>query len=127
MTYPESTRRPRSGLVPSRNKSIQASYCGENLKNYPDILESYNFYWHESQAKDAHVGVVKNYSSPQTPKAPLLPDNLASELAAYEAAEPTIADAAAASTGVSEEAGAGGAEAYLAFLEQDLPKPVLHH
>jgi len=78
-------------------------------------------------AKDAHVGVVKKYLSPQRPKAPVLPVDIAGELAAYDATEPTIADAAVASTSVSEDAGAGGAEAYLTFLEQDLPKPVHHH
>jgi len=77
-------------------------------------------------AKDAHVGVVKKYLSPLTPKAPLLPADLAGELAAYDVAEPTIAETPAA-TSASEESGAGGAEAYLAFLEQDLPKPVHHH
>ena len=81
---------------------------------------------YESQAKDAHVGVVKNYSSPPIPKAPVLPTDIASELAAYDAAEPAIAEVAA-STSTSEESGAGGAEAYLAFLEQDIPKPVHHH
>jgi len=64
---------------------------------------------------------------PPTPKAPLLPTDLAAELAAYDAAEPTVAAAAPAPTSASEEAGGGGAEAYLAFLEQDLPKPVHHH
>ena len=81
---------------------------------------------YKSQAKDAHVGVVKKYSSPLAPKAPLLPADLAGELAAYDVAEPTIAETPAA-TSASEESGAGGAEAYLAFLEQDLPKPVHHH
>lgn len=81
---------------------------------------------YESQAKDAHVGVVKKYSSPPIPKAPVLPTDLASELAAYDAAEPTIAEVAAP-TNASEESGGGGAEAYLAFLEQDIPKPVHHH
>ena len=52
---------------------------------------------------------------------------MAGELAAYDATEPTIADVAVASTSASEDAGAGGAEAYLTFLEQDLPKPVHHH
>jgi ATP synthase complex subunit h len=127
VTNPESTRRPRSGVIPSRNKSIQAGSCGEHLKICPENLTSYNFCY-ESQAKDAHVGVVKNYSPPQTPKAPVLPANLASEIAAYDAAEPTIADAVAAPTISSEDAGSGGgAEAYLTFLEQDLPKPVHHH
>lgn len=81
---------------------------------------------YEWQAKDDHVGVVKNYTSPQVPKAPLLPDDIASELVAYDAAQPTIADVVAP-TSASEESGAGGAEAFLAFLEQDLPKPAAHH
>ena len=78
------------------------------------------------QAKDAHVGVVKKYSKPTTPKAPVLPTDLASELADYDSAEPAIAEVTAPAN-VSEESGAGGAEAYLAFLEQDLPKPAHHH
>jgi len=78
-------------------------------------------------AKDAHVGVVKKYSLPPIPKVPVLSTDLAGELAAYDAAEPTIAESAPTSTSVSEEADAGGAEAYLAFLEQDIPKPVHHH
>ena len=85
-----------------------------------------NLQCYESQAKDAHVGVVKKYSSPPIPKAPVLPADLASELAAYDAAEPTIAEAAAP-TNASEESGEGGAEAYLTFLEQDIPKPVHQH
>jgi len=76
--------------------------------------------------KDAHVGVVKTYSSPPIPKAPILPTDLASELAAYDTAGPTLAEAATP-TNASEESGGGGAEAYLAFLEQDIPKPVHHH
>lgn len=80
---------------------------------------------YESQTKDAHVGVVKEFLPPSIPKVPVLAD-LASELAAYDAAEPSIADVAAP-TSASEESGAGGAEAYLAFLEQDIPKPVHHH
>jgi F-type H+-transporting ATPase subunit h len=84
------------------------------------------YYCYESQAKDAHVGVVKNYSSPPIPKAPVLPADLASELAAYDAVEPSIAEAAAP-TNALEESGGGGAEAYLAFLEEDIPKPAHHH
>ena len=81
---------------------------------------------YESQAKDAHVGVVKNYSSPPIPKVPVIPTDLASELAAYDAAEPTMAEVAAP-TSASEESGESGAEAYLAFLEQDIPKPTHSH
>lgn len=79
---------------------------------------------HDDQAQDAHVGVVRSYSQPPKPQAPALPTDLASELAAYDAAEPTQADAVAPT---STEDGGAGAEAYLAFLEEDLPKKVDHH
>ncbi|KAF8626686.1 hypothetical protein AX15_004770 [Amanita polypyramis BW_CC] len=76
-------------------------------------------------AKDAHVGVVKSYSLPPTPKAPILPTDLASELAVYEASEPTLAQRVVAQE--SPEEGAGGADEFLSFLEQDLPKREAHH
>jgi len=57
-------------------------------------------------AKDAHVGVVKASSAPSVPSAPALPD-LASELAAYDATEPTRADA----SDVPSTHGASGAGA----------------
>jgi len=68
---------------------------------------------------------VKSYSLPPAPKAPVLPVDLASELAAYDATEPTIAQKAVSQESVEE--GTGGADEYLAFLEQDLPKPAAHH
>ncbi|KAH0579889.1 hypothetical protein J132_05744 [Termitomyces sp. J132] len=76
-------------------------------------------------AKDAHVGVVKSYSLPPTPKVPILPADLASELAKYDAAEPTKAPVAQVESTSVEEA--SGADAYLAFLEADLPKAEAHH
>ncbi|KAG6832572.1 hypothetical protein H0H87_001228 [Tephrocybe sp. NHM501043] len=76
-------------------------------------------------AKDAHVGVVKSYTLPPTPKTPALPSDLASALAEYDAAEPT--KAAAAPVATEADNGAGGADAYLAFLEADLPKEVPSH
>ncbi|KAF8637091.1 hypothetical protein AX17_002996 [Amanita inopinata Kibby_2008] len=76
-------------------------------------------------AKDAHVGVVKSYSLPPTPKAPTLPTDLATELSAYDALEPTLATRAVAQE--SAEEGASGADEYLNFLEQDIPKPQAHH
>lgn len=79
------------------------------------------------QAKDAHVGVVKKFALPPAPAAPKLPTDLASELAAYDAAEPAIADAAPAQATTTSDEPAGGADAFLTFLEQDLPKPVHHH
>ena len=78
------------------------------------------------KAKDAHVGAVKNLSPPSAPQAPALPSDLASELAAYDAAEPTRADAPAKATSSPEET-SGGAQEFLEFLEKDLPKSEAHH
>ncbi|KAF9463343.1 ATP synthase complex subunit H-domain-containing protein [Collybia nuda] len=75
-------------------------------------------------AKDAHVGVVKAYSLPPSPVAPSLPSDLAAELTAYDAVEPTKVEVAVASGSAEEVA---GAEAYLSFLEADIPKPEAHH
>ena len=78
------------------------------------------------QAKDAHVGVVKSYSLPPAPQAPTLPADLAGELSAWDAAEPTFA-AAAKPAAEGESAGPTGAEQFLAFLEADEPKAEAHH
>ncbi|KAI0798169.1 ATP synthase complex subunit H-domain-containing protein [Abortiporus biennis] len=78
-------------------------------------------------AKDAHVGAVKQYSLPPVPKAPVLPADLASELAAYDASEPTVvAQAAPAAAAGAEQVGTG-ADTFLTFLEADLPKHDEHH
>jgi F-type H+-transporting ATPase subunit h len=77
------------------------------------------------QAKDAHVGVVKTFSPPATPKPPILPSDMAAELAAYDAAEPVRASDA--KKGASSHDIASGADAYLSFLEQDIPKAEAHH
>jgi len=80
------------------------------------------------QAKDAHVGVVKKLSLPPSPRAPAPPTDLAAELSAYDGAEPALAATSATpGANTTHEEGAGGAEAFLTFLEQDLPKPVHHH
>ncbi|CAA7262649.1 unnamed protein product [Cyclocybe aegerita] len=78
-------------------------------------------------AKDHHVGSVKQFSLPPTPKAPALPTDLAGELATYDAAEPTLAEAPASTAIATAEDATGGAEAFLSFLEQDVPKPEHHH
>ncbi|KAJ3715681.1 ATP synthase complex subunit H-domain-containing protein [Lentinula raphanica] len=77
-------------------------------------------------AKDAHVGVVKTYSAPAAPKAPTVPSDIASELAAYDASEPVSTSQPAPQSSGGEET-VSGADAYLSFLEQDLPKPEAHH
>ncbi|KAI8992798.1 ATP synthase complex subunit H-domain-containing protein [Trametes punicea] len=99
----------------ARRDLIQEIYIRE-LKSYKP----------PPQPKDAHVGVVKNYSAPPTPQPPTLPADLASELSAYDTAEPTFA--AAAKPAQSEESsGPTGAESFLAFLEADEPQAEAHH
>ncbi|KAF8610760.1 hypothetical protein BDV93DRAFT_517856 [Ceratobasidium sp. AG-I] len=81
-----------------------------------------------AKAKDAHVGAVKTFQQPTAPKPPTAPTDLASELAAYDAAEPTLADAPTAPSPAAAAAGeVGGADAFLHFLEQDHPKAEAHH
>ncbi|KAI5823524.1 hypothetical protein K523DRAFT_255015 [Schizophyllum commune Tattone D] len=67
-------------------------------------------------AKDAHVGQVRSWSAPQKPAAPALPTDLAAELSAYDAAEPTLASAPAAG---EAPAAASAAEEFLEMLEAD--------
>ncbi|KAF9228116.1 hypothetical protein BS17DRAFT_692671, partial [Gyrodon lividus] len=79
-------------------------------------------------AKDAHVGSVKIFSAPAVPKAPILPVDLAAELAAYDAAEPTKAEVEAVkTTGLSGEEVGRGADAFLSFLEADVKHAEAHH
>ncbi|EGN94690.1 hypothetical protein SERLA73DRAFT_187746 [Serpula lacrymans var. lacrymans S7.3] len=77
-------------------------------------------------AKDAHVGSVKAYSLPPAPKPPVLPSDLASELATYDAAEPTKASEPKVTSSSTEQVGTG-ADGFLSFLEQDEPKAEAHH
>jgi len=78
-------------------------------------------------AQDAHVGAVKPLVVPSAPTPPSFPSSseLASELEAYESSQPTLADAAPVSSSSNESA--AGAQAFLQFLEQDLPKDEAHH
>ncbi|KAG6331427.1 hypothetical protein ID866_7660 [Astraeus odoratus] len=82
--------------------------------------------FHDPQAKDAHLGAVKTLTTPQPPKPPVLPADLASELAAYDAAEPTKVDEPAGKGAVAEDVGQG-AEAFLTFLEADVKPAEGHH
>ncbi|KAJ7206037.1 ATP synthase complex subunit H-domain-containing protein [Mycena pura] len=79
-------------------------------------------------AKDAHVGVVKAYSLPPTPKTPALPADLASELSAYDASEPStvVGEKAVPEADQHAQLASGGAEAFLELCEADVP-PEGHH
>ncbi|KAI6013133.1 hypothetical protein PISMIDRAFT_11111 [Pisolithus microcarpus 441] len=76
-------------------------------------------------AKDAHFGSVKPFSPIQPPKPPTLPVDLATELAAYDAAEPTTTDESVATSSAGEFG--QGAEAFLTFLEADVKPTEVHH
>lgn len=76
------------------------------------------------------MGAVREFKAPQAPTPPTLPD-LATELGAYEASEPTLApktaDREVKEGEAQKEEGKLSGPALLAFLEQDLPKDDLHH
>jgi len=77
-------------------------------------------------AKDAHLGSVKELRIPHAPAAPSLPSDLSAELSAYDKSQPTLADQLSPPSTASADA-PGGADAFLAFLEQDAPKEEAHH
>ncbi|OJA12580.1 hypothetical protein AZE42_04945 [Rhizopogon vesiculosus] len=79
-------------------------------------------------AKDAHVGAVKVFSAPAIPKTPTLPVDLAAELNAYDAAEPTKdeVEVKSSSAHAGEDVGKG-ADAFLGFLEADVKPAEAHH
>lgn len=71
---------------------------------------------------------MKLFTAPPAPKPPVLPADLASELSAYDAAEPTKAEVEAVKpTDLSGEQVGGGAEGFLAFLEADVKPAEAHH
>ncbi|KAJ7074455.1 ATP synthase complex subunit H-domain-containing protein [Mycena amicta] len=104
--------RPLSSSAVARKDIVQDLYLKE-IKSYKAPV----------LAKDAHVGVVKAYTMPPTPKAPALPSDLASELSAYDTSEPVTSAADSKSTPV--DIADGGAEAFLEVLEADVPHE--HH
>ncbi|KAG9311106.1 ATP synthase complex subunit H-domain-containing protein [Chiua virens] len=108
-------------------RAFSSSVCRRDLVQdiYVKELKSYKA---PVAAKDAFVGNVKVFTSPAAPKPPVLPADLASELATYDAAEPTKAEVEAIkSTGLPGEQVDGGAEAFLAFLEADVKPAEAHH
>jgi len=113
-TAARSVSRSFSVTAVSRKDMVQDMYLKELRAYKPAPLP-----------KDAHVGNVKQYTMPPTPKVPTLPSDLASDLSAYDAAEPVPAEAAKPATIASED-NITGADAYLNFLEQDLPKDEHH-
>jgi len=90
-------------------------------------LKELKVYKPAPKAANDHVGSVKEFFAPASPQIPALPADLASELAQYDATEPistpsiTTADAGHVAPGTTE------ADAFLSFLEADIPKDEAHH
>ncbi|KAF6749611.1 ATP synthase complex subunit H-domain-containing protein [Ephemerocybe angulata] len=126
------TRGFASSAVARKGKST--SHPAEprtNLPHTPDLvqdlyLREIKSYKPSPVAKDAHVGAVKAFALPPAPKAPTLPADLAAELSAYDAAEPVPASTVSASADAPAHESTG-ADAFLTFLEADVPKPEAHH
>ena len=71
---------------------------------------------------------MKSFTSPAAPKPPVLPADLAADLAAYDVSEPTKAEVEAIKpAGISGEEVGGGTEAFLSFLEADVKPAEAHH
>jgi len=119
----------RQATIVARNASRTRVFSSTNVSRKDLVQDIYlreiKAYKPAPVAKDAHVGVVRTYAQPPSPVAPSIPSDLAAELSAYDAAEPTRAEIVAASGETADAA--GGADAFLSFLEQDLPKPEAHH
>ncbi|KAF8335859.1 ATP synthase complex subunit H-domain-containing protein [Cantharellus anzutake] len=77
--------------------------------------------------KDAHVGNVKEIKIPLAPTPPSLPSDLSAELSAYDKSQPALANDTISAAATSSIDAPSGADAFLAFLEQDPPKEEAHH
>ncbi|KAI0632718.1 ATP synthase complex subunit H-domain-containing protein [Trametes polyzona] len=121
--------RQASNVARSATRSCAFSTSAIARKDFVQDLyiKELKAYKPPAPAKDAHVGVVKSYQLPPAPQAPALPADLAAELSAYDAAEPTFAAASAKPADSEQSAGPTGADAFLSFLEADEPKAEAHH
>lgn len=112
----------RRAVTPSATRSLSTSSVSRKDFVQDLYLKELKAYKPAPAAKDAHLGTVKTYSAPSAPKPPTAPTDLASELAAYDAQEPDIAQPTASKHAVEEGGVGGGANEFLSHLEADLPK-----
>ncbi|KAF9791319.1 ATP synthase complex subunit H-domain-containing protein [Thelephora terrestris] len=89
-------------------------------------LKELKVYKPAPKAANDHVGSVKEFSAPAPPQVPALPTDLASELARYDATEPVSAPSVTSAEGGHATSEATEADAFLSFLEADVPKEVHH-
>ncbi|EJT50698.1 hypothetical protein A1Q1_08250 [Trichosporon asahii var. asahii CBS 2479] len=70
---------------------------------------------------------VRKFTAPEPPKAPELPSDLAADMSAFDAQNPTIGGPKKAVKAEKTESDGMTADQYLKFLEQPLPKEEKHH
>ena len=68
---------------------------------------------------------MEEFSGPAPPQTPILPADLASELAQYDATEPVSTLSAATADTSHVAPGTTNADAFLSFLEADIPKDTI--
>ncbi|KAK1926466.1 ATP synthase complex subunit H-domain-containing protein [Papiliotrema laurentii] len=112
-------------VAPSFSRSFSVSAVSKKDLVQDLYLNQLRNYKPAPQAKDAHVGVVRNYNAPTPPQAPALPSDLHGELAKFDAQEPVIGSSSKPVAATVD--GGESAEEYLAFLEKDYPKVDAHH
>ncbi|KAI0759653.1 ATP synthase complex subunit H-domain-containing protein [Irpex lacteus] len=119
--------RQASGALRAASRSVAFSTSAAARKDFVQDLyiRELKSYKPAPAAKDAHLGAVKAYTLPPKPQAPTLPSDLASELSAYDASEPTKAEVKVEAS-PAEHAGQGP-EAFLDLLEADVPEDNHHH
>ncbi|KAF9649123.1 hypothetical protein BDM02DRAFT_3095272 [Thelephora ganbajun] len=105
-----------NSAVSSRIDSVQDLYLKE-LRAYKPA----------PKAANDHVGSVKEFSTPTPPQTPALPADLASELAQYDATEPVSTPSSSTADASHVAPGTTEADAFLSFLEADIPKDEVHH
>ncbi|KAF9264463.1 hypothetical protein L218DRAFT_925750 [Marasmius fiardii PR-910] len=118
----------RAASTATRSRLFSSSAVARKDLVQDLYLKELKTYKPAAVAQDAHVGQVKQYSAPAAPKPPTLPSDISGELSAYTSSEPALADEPTPTNTVATgEGNANGADAYLSFLEQDLPKREEHH
>lgn len=119
-------RRTPSTLTSLRTISSSCIIRKDLVKDF--YLREIKSYKPAPLAKDAHVGAVKNFSTPSSPTPPTLPKDLVKEMEAYDKAEPGASDLASQTTpGQTGAPPSSSAKEFLDFLEADHPKADAHH
>ncbi|GJJ15023.1 hypothetical protein Clacol_009296 [Clathrus columnatus] len=123
---PEVVVAEQTPLVPLSVRTLSSSSVVQKDLIKEFYIREIKAYKPAPVAKDAHVGAVKDLTTPSLPQPPSLPADLASGLAAYDKAEP-IELKGKATSGHEGVANSSAAMEFLELLEADIPKEDAHH